>query len=176
MIARLARLIVAVYVLTTAVATRAEAPPPLEYQVKASYIYNFVQFIDWPKDVFDDGKFYVCVSGTNRFGGALDVLAGERVDGREIAIRRLMSSVDARSQSCHVLFLGADDVQSVAPVVAERGLLTIGETHGFTERGGIINLVAVGGNIRFRINHQAARQSGLIVSSRLLNLAMGAER
>ena len=59
-----------------------------------------------------------------------------------------------------------------APMPLERGLLTVGESPGFIERGGIINLVEVDGHIRFQINQKAARQAGLIVSSRLLTLAL----
>ncbi len=56
--------------------------------------------------------------------------------------------------------------------MSEPGLLTVGETPGFLEHGGIINLVEVQGRIRFEINQEAAKRAGLTVSSRLLRLAM----
>jgi len=142
----------------------------LEYQVKASYLYNFMRFIAWPNDVFGgDGKFQLCVMGADRFGSALKALAGERVDGREIVVREVDQSTPARAARCHLLFVAAGT--GAEDLAAERGLLTIGETPGFLARGGIINLVEVQGKIRFEINHTAAQRAGLVVSSRLLDLS-----
>lgn len=146
----------------------------LEYQVKASYLYNFMQFIAWPMDVFDaDGKFNLCVVGAERFGSALDVFPGERLEGREIVIRRLKSATPTQTAHCHLLFIAAgEDDAAFRGVIGERGVLTIGETPGFLERGGIINLVEMQGRIRFQINRQAAHNAGLMMSSRLLDLAL----
>lgn len=149
----------------------AEAPM-LEYQVKASYLYNFARFITWPDDVVGrQGNFNLCIVGAERFGSALDTLAGERVNGQTIALHRLEQAGQARANRCHLLFV-ADGKDGAAAGGPERGLLTIGETPGFLERGGIINLVEVNGRIRFEIRQPAARQAGLVVSSQLLSLAI----
>lgn len=147
---------------------------PLEYQVKASYVYNFVQFITWPSEASaGDGKFNLCVLGAERFGNALDAIAGERIDGREIALRRLERPAQARAGRCHLLYIAAGTSQGDGgDAMSERGLLTIGETPGFLQRGGIINLVEHNGRIRFEINQQAARNAGLVISSRILSLAL----
>ena len=149
------------------------AAPALEYQVKASYLYNFVRFITWPEDTFaNDGKFNLCVVGAELFGGALDEFAGERVEGHTIVVRRLERAAQARPARCHLLFLasgvGQDEPASFS---IERGMLTVGESPGFLTRGGIINLVEVRGRIRFEINQAVAQQAGLVISSRLLSLS-----
>lgn len=145
----------------------------LEYQVKASYLYNFARFITWPEDVVGrQGNFNLCIVGAERFGSALDALAGERLNGHTIAVHRLEQAGQARPARCHLLFVARGrDAGSTGGT--ERGLLTIGETPGFLERGGIINLVEVNGRIRFEIHQPAARQAGLVVSSQLLSLAVG---
>jgi hypothetical protein len=149
----------------------APVPATLEYQVKASYLYNFMRFVSWPEQGLPrDGTFNLCVVGASRFGSGLDALAGEPVDGRSIAVHKLPSVADARSARCQLLF--AADVDGGSPVINEWGLLTVGETPGFLERGGIINLVEVQGRIRFEINQEAAKRAGLTMSSRLLRLAM----
>lgn len=154
-----------------ALAAQAQAPP-LEYQVKASYLYNFVRFITWPEDVFArDNHFNLCVVGAERFGGALDAIPGERVEGREIAIRRIKDVTQARSARCHLLFIAADGQGMRPDTAGARGMLTVGETPGFLEQGGVINLIDAHGRIRFEINQQAARDAGLTISSRLLSLA-----
>ncbi len=142
----------------------------LEYQVKASYLYNFTQFIVWPVDVFDDaGQFKLCIVGAEPFGNALNVFTGERVAGHDIALHRLSSPSQARSLRCHLLFVPGHQPESIA---VQRGLLIVGEAPGFLGRGGIINLVEDRGRIRFEINRQAANEAGLTVSSRILSLAV----
>jgi len=153
-----------------ALAAPAEAPP-LEYQVKASYLYNFVRFVTWPNDAFrGEPKFNFCVVGAERFGSALDSIAGERVDGHEIMVRRLKTPAQAREARCHLLFVAAG-VSDPADMSPARGVLTVGETTGFLKQGGVISLLDANGRIRFQINQQAARDAGLTISSRLLDLA-----
>jgi hypothetical protein len=144
--------------------------PALEYQVKASYLYNFLQFVQWPDESFIDAKFRICVMGAERFGAALDSLNGERVTGREVVVVRV-DELPKKGGGCQVLY-----VAGTAPidVVTERGLLTIGESPGFLARGGVINLVQVGGRVRFEINQDAAQRARLSLSSHLLKLALKA--
>ncbi|MBI3896670.1 MAG: YfiR family protein [Gammaproteobacteria bacterium] len=149
------------------------ADAPLEYQVKASYLYNFMRFIDWPDDAFAaDGAFNLCVSDLSRFGAALDALAGEQIDGHTIHVRSVDSPAAVRATHCHLLFVSAAKEIVWMPLAPERGLLTVGESREFTQHGGIINLLEVQGRIRFQINHPVAERAGLVISSRLLNLAM----
>lgn len=157
--------------LVVAIACAVHAQPPsLDYQVKASYLYNFTQFIEWPADVFAaTGHFNLCVIGLWRFGDALEPLRGERVQGRELVVRTVDSVDQAVVARCHLLFVPAARTRAV-PI--ERGLLTVGETPRFLARGGMVNLVELRGRIRFEINARAAEQAGLGVSSRLLRLAL----
>lgn len=159
--------------LMLAAALPAQTPaPPLEYQVKASYLFNFIRFITWPADVFTgDGKFNLCVVGAERFGNALNAFSGERTEGRTIMVHRLERPAQARASRCHLLFIAVGS--GTGPLGIERGMLTVGETRGFLERGGIINLVETRGHIRFEIDRAAAEEAGLEVSSRLLSLALG---
>jgi hypothetical protein len=147
---------------------------PLEYQVKASYLYNFMRFVTWPKDAFgSDGKFYLCVVDADRFGTAFDAIAGTRVDSHPIVIRRLEDVERAQGTRCHLLFIPAELPQAALPsATPERGRLTVSEVPGFLENGGMINLIQRDGRIRFQINLQAAQGAGLVLSSRLLGLAL----
>lgn len=148
--------------------------PALEYQVKTSYLYNFMQFVVWPKDVFDEGgKFNLCVIAGAPYDSALDTLVSARVDNHEIAVHRFDHPAQAGRVRCHLLFIARDKFDS-APITltAEHGVLTVGDVPGFLERGGIINLVEVRGKIRFEINQQAAQRAGLTISSKLLDLSM----
>ena len=148
------------------------APPPLEYQVKASYIYNLIQFIQWPADSIGD-EFQICVFGAHRFGDALDALEGNRLDDRPLKVRYLRDLAEANS--CQVVFftaaLGQRTPQLLRAAPADN-LLTIGETRSFTDEGGIVGLIKVGGKVKFEINEAAAQRAGLTISAQLLRLAI----
>ena len=62
---------------------------PLEYQVKAAYLYNFTKFVDWPPDSFGEGDpLTICIAGRNPFGSALSTtIAGETLAGRPLRSR-----------------------------------------------------------------------------------------
>jgi hypothetical protein len=49
--------------------------------------------------------------------------------------------------------------------------MTVGESDGFLEQGGMIRLDVEEGKIRFAINLDASEQAGLKISSRMLLLA-----
>ena len=53
-----------------------------------------------------------------------------------------------------------------------RPVLTISEIRGFADAGGAIQLFRDKDRIRFRINRDAARDRGLTLSARLLDLAV----
>src|ERR1700677_4243366 len=72
-----------IVVLALALAVRADEPPR-EYKVKAAFIYNFAQFVDWPVSAFNssDAPFVVAVVGKDPFNGLLEeVVAGKRGGG-----------------------------------------------------------------------------------------------
>ena len=149
-------------------------PTSLEQQVKASYLYNFMQFVVWPEDAFNsDSKFNLCAVAGEEYNATLNALAAENIDGHEISVHRFDQFAQSTGVHCHMLFITRDKYSSAPKDLSgERGVLTIGDAPGFLERGGIINLVEVRGKIRFEINQQAAQQAGLTMSSKLLDLAM----
>jgi len=56
----------------------------LEYEVKAAFLYNFVQFVEWPPEALRAGEpFRLCLAGENPFAGVLErTVAGEQAAGR----------------------------------------------------------------------------------------------
>ena len=149
-------------------------PPSLETQVKATYLYNFIQFVEWPQATWADGDaFPLCVLGNERLGAALDAFGGERVDGHVIRVLRLSTIDEAAPNRCKLVFLprAAGDSAQLLARVPSQGVLTVGEAPNFTGVGGMIGLYEVRGRVQFSINDRAARRAGLVVSSRLLQLA-----
>jgi hypothetical protein len=141
---------------------------PLEYQLKAAYLFNFVKFVEWPSDA-GAGPITICVAGRNPFGNALaETLRGEHVSRRALAAR----VIDMPEPGCHVVFM-PHGVASAVYLRAADGMptLTVGETPGFIAEGGIVNFVAERGTVRFQISPRAAERAELRISSHLLRLA-----
>lgn len=148
--------------------------PTLKAQVKATYLYNFIQFVEWPQAARTHGdEFRLCVLGGDRLGPALDAFDGEIVDGRAIRVRRLSAPEEVAPSQCRLVFLprGSGDAGALLSRLPDHGVLTVGEGADFSSAGGMIRLYEVRGRVQFSINDRAARRAGLVVSSRLLQLA-----
>lgn len=165
----------AIVVLTAAsVQTNADASVADEYQVKASFLYNFTKFVEWPAGVFEssDSPISICVLGQNLFGHVLhETVRGKTVNGRMLVVSGIP---DARSAThCQILFVSSFERMRFGAILGElrTGILTVGETGGFIEAGGIVNLKVDDGKIQIQVNINAAEQAGVHISSKLLSLA-----
>ena len=148
---------------------------PSEYQVKAAFLYHFTRFVEWPASAFDHAgnSIKICVMGQDPFGPAADIIRGNIAQERVIQVTTL-DNMDDPLDGCHVLFLKADvkDTAGVLARIKGRPILTVSDTEGFTDMGGMIKFVTVDNRIRFEINSRAANDSGLHVSSSLMKLAL----
>lgn len=151
------------------------AAPPGEYQVKAVYLYNFGQFVEWPPDSFGtpDEPFVIGVFGADPFGSTLDeVVRGETLGSRPIVVRRFRKVADIGP--CHILFVGRDDanhLRAVVDAVRGRHVLTVTDADGAERDGAIVVLFNQNNRIRMRINLGEARANQLVISSKLLRPA-----
>jgi hypothetical protein len=141
-----------------------------EYQVKAVFLYNFSKFTNWSPS---NDPFVICIIGRDDFHGALErVVEGRDLAGRPYQVER--SDDLSKISGCDILFISESENSRIEEITAEatrQGVLTVGETPGFELRGGIINLVHVGENIRMRINLTTAQNANIEFRSSLLKLA-----
>lgn len=140
---------------------------PLEYQVKAAFLFNFLKFVDWPLPA--DGRPWVIgVLGKDPFMESLeDMVRGKTVNGRSVIVRHFAHPGDVRD--CHILFIPRAEFKRVG-IVLLPGVLTVGEADGFLAAGGVINFVLVDQKVHFEASAQAAKAAGLHVSAQLLHL------
>jgi hypothetical protein len=142
-----------------------------EHDAKAAFVFKLVNFVQWPNGASHD--LGVCFIGADATSDALQHLVlGKSINGKAIVVRRLASTADFKS--CQVIFMGASERSNIASVLERlRGtsVLTVGESDGFDQHGGIVNLLLSGGRIRFEVNPHAAERAHLQISSRLLSLA-----
>lgn len=151
-----------------------EQSVPVEYQVKAAFVNNFIKFIDWPEAVFPDNKtpLIINVVGETPLLEALKTLEDTKVKGHPLSIRSAKGLQDL--DVSHIAFVSFSEKHRVNEILYSlggRNILTVGETEGFCEAGGIINFTRVNDKIHFEINIEAAQKAGLTISSKLLRLA-----
>jgi len=159
-------------VLLFAIPGAGHAQVALEYAIKATYLYKFAPFVEWPPTSFESptAALNICIVGADPFGATLDqAAAGQRAAEHPIAIRRLASP----AAGCQIMFVaGPADV--IAPVLdAIRGtpVLTVTDAPSGASTHGIINFVVEANHVRFDIDDEAAARNGLVISSKLLRLA-----
>jgi hypothetical protein len=146
-----------------------------EYQVKAAYLYNFAKFVEWPGRDFANptAPITLCVLNDQAFGSELNrIVKDKTIAGHPVSVVPVQTT--EQSRSCHILFINsAQDTQArhIIEVLRNTSVLTVGETKGFVENGGIINFVLQDERVQFQVNHKAAKQAGLSISSRLLAVA-----
>jgi hypothetical protein len=145
-----------------------------EYRLKATFLYNFAKFVQWPPESFKDPSepISICILGQNPFGKSLDeAISGKVVDGRALRVREI-SKVDPDCE-CQILFVASSEekrFRSFFQRLKGSGLLTVGET-GLAPDGIVITMKLGGGKVHLEINLAAAECQNLRVSSKLLSLA-----
>jgi hypothetical protein len=150
-------------------------PPSREYQVKAVFLFNFTQFVEWPAEAFPHAgaPLVIGVLGEDPFGGYLDdTVRGETANGRSLIVQRYRGIQEIGD--CQVLFISrseADRLEQIFASLNGRRVLTVGDVEGFTRRGGMIHLAMATGKVRVRINLEAAKAAQLTISSKLLRPA-----
>jgi hypothetical protein len=146
-----------------------------EYQVKAAYLFNFAKFVEWPTGAFrsPNSPLVICVLGLNPFGSDLEgSIAGKTVGGHRLQISNLPHGLDA--SSCQIVFIASSEkgqMREILQSLTGASVLTVSDTSGFTDDGGMINFVLEGERVRFEANVDAAEHAHLRLSARLLTVA-----
>jgi hypothetical protein len=146
-----------------------------EYQLKAVFLFNFAQFVEWPASAFPepDTPLGICILGEDPFGGYLDeTVRGETVANHPLTVRRYRRVNEIKG--CHILFVSRQEQGHLSEILDSlkgHSVLTVSDAERFASRGGMIRFVTDHNRIRLRINLEAARAANLTLSSKLLRPA-----
>ncbi|MEA5114966.1 MAG: YfiR family protein [Geobacteraceae bacterium] len=143
-----------------------------EYQVKAAFIMNFMNFIEWPDNALPADTITIGILGRDPSAGAIDALKGKTVKGRQVIIRHYDDPEEARNAA--LLFISPSEKRALPLIfknLRNRPVLTVGDQQGFARAGVMINMVLVRKKVGFEINLPASHRAGIRISSQLLKLA-----
>ena len=146
-----------------------------EYELKAAMLLNLTRFVEWPASAHADAQdpIVLCILGRDPFGDSLTSLASSQsASGRAVQIRHIANVKEIRG--CHVVYISSSERKDIAQILATlkgNSVLTVGEMAQFAARGGMIQFSLEEKQVRFEVNLEAATESDLKISSRLLVLA-----
>ena len=158
----------------------AAAQEPATYEVKAAFLTNFAKFAEWPPDTLLDGApMTFCVMGDEDVASAIERLKSRHGPGRQFRVLRLKVDIlshrqESALQACHVLYASGIETKLWPVLLAAiegKPLFSVSDSPGFAERGGLAALYVELKRMRFAINVDTMRRSGLHLSAALLSLA-----
>lgn len=145
-----------------------------EDQLKAAFLYNFTQFVEWPSQSFSstNAPIVIAVYGNNPFGNVLEELVkGEVIAGHPLRVK-YFSAKDPIPE-CHVLFISKTntDWDSILKGLRNKNVLAVSDSENFLEKGGMIRFYTSDNKLKFEINLDVAQQEDFKISSKLLKMA-----
>jgi hypothetical protein len=146
-------------------------------QIKSVFIYNLTNFVSWPENNNFDSQsdFHICLLGGDPFKKFIDkAVEGESVNNHPIVVKRYKKLDALNLDDCQILYIDRklfDHLPDIFILTGEKKILTVGDTPGFAEKGGMINLVREKRHIKIEVNLDSVKKSGLKLNSKLLQLA-----
>lgn len=163
-------IVVTFMVATVSVLTPSIQAATREYEIKAGFIYNFLRFVEWPKE---GSSWTVGVLGSDPFEGGLRDFEAKPLSGKSITVRTIADVKDAKA--CQVVYIGPSESSRLKTILAGlKGspVLTISDIPEFADKGGGIGLVTQSNRVRFVVNLDSLKQANLKANARFLNLAI----
>lgn len=157
-------------ILYSAVFLRAEPLP--ENTLKAAYLYNFALLTEWPK-AETSGNFDLCFYRED-LGKATQILQDKAIGNQKINVTHI--SLPDEAKRCRMVFIPeneANNAEKVARRVNGMPVLVIAENASLDNPHIVIQ--REGRKLVFDIRLERAKQSDLMLSSRLLKLARKVE-
>ncbi|WP_114973875.1 YfiR family protein [Rhodoferax ferrireducens] len=146
-----------------------QAPEP---ELKAAILANMLLFVDWPaQGAQAPNRLTVCYLDAGPVAAALSQLDGKVFKGKPLHVVRVEA---ATISGCHALYVSPLDAASlplVVPNLRASGILLVGDSPGYLQRGVMLNLEIDAGRVAFDIDLRSIRHAGLSVSSKVLRLA-----
>jgi hypothetical protein len=144
-----------------------------EYERKLQSALLFARLSEWPLEAFasQDDPFILGVLGENLTAPSIDQLGGRNVSGREVNVVRYAPGDDYTG--AHLLFVGDSERARLATILSNlHGLpvMTTSDMEGFAESGGMFELFAREGKVRFKLNQDAAQASGIKIGIKVVKL------
>jgi hypothetical protein len=148
--------------------TAAIAQPQPPEELKAQIVFRSLLFVEWPGTSLPQGQaLQLCLADEGPLATALEGLAGRRINGHALELRRVRGE---QFGGCHVALVGAG-FDALRAAVADKPVLLVTEAPAMLNLGAMLSLQIEDGRVVFDIGLESARRAGLEISTKLLRLA-----
>lgn len=142
-----------------------------EHDLKAAFIYNFIQFTEWPEGSLKGQVVNLCASSGTLMYMALQAISGKTSQNRTLSLKPIQTTL---LTDCNVLIADHSEQDLFGKIRTELGqtpVLTIIDGTDPGQNQFLIGMNIVDGRITFIIDKTRATALKLSFSSRLLRLA-----
>jgi hypothetical protein len=142
-----------------------------EANLKAVFIYNFINYIDWDT-THPSESFVIGIIGSSAVTKQLILIAHDKTVKNKKIIVKVFDSPE-QITDCQILFIPKEHPFSLQSIleVTDRGTLTVSEEEGYAKEGTAFNFVIRDDKLKFEANLKAINSAGLKAGSQLLKLA-----
>ena len=151
----------------------------LEHQVKATYLYKFANYVEWPANTFPnaDAPVIVGVLNADEIATTLSNLKQVRAAGNRVVEVKILKPGESLND-IQILFIGRQEgvkLKKMLDGIQSQPVLIVTELAGALGMGSTINFVHIDDRIRFEVSVLQTERSGLKISARLLSVAQKIE-
>ena len=140
-------------------------------QAKASFIYNFTKFFDWPQTE-KSGDFVIGVLGSKEVSSNLvKVTTGKKNVTQNIVVK-YFNNYDNVTK-CHVIFIDAFKAEKITGIHNKTGVhcLIISDSQSSIAKGAVIKFVVEGERLKYEFSQGNALKHGLKFHSKIAEMA-----
>ena len=146
-----------------------------EYAIKAAFLYNFLNYIEWPNlhNMSGRVKVRLCVVGKNPFDGALTALEKKVSAEWDLDVEYIATDYQSPAPVCHIAFISDLELEYATAVksLSSSGVLTVSDIKGFARDMGIIEFAKYKDKIKLIINADRLEAADLKASSKLMRIS-----
>ncbi len=165
------------------------SPPPHaapslagEYQIKAAFLYNFANFINWPEPILSEPymNFNICLVGEVPFQKNFDaslqnIKVKKQHDIKVIRYADVEAYTYGQAGLCQILYISESldiNLQEILAIASQYATLTVSEIADFVCNGGMIQLVKKEDKIRLVMAPDQLASARLVPDANLLRLSI----
>jgi len=141
-----------------------------EYQLKAIFLFNFLDFTEWPNNKRNDRT--ICILGNNPFNDYLQELASLAKNNQKTRIKHV--AIISNANDCHILFISRSEtnhLNQILETLDNKPLLTVSDIRSFALKSGMIELSRKSKKTKLIINLNSVNKAGIKLNSNLIDLA-----
>lgn len=156
----------------------AQGPAGLEREVKAAFLYRFIDYVRWPERAFarPDSPIVIGVLADSAMVADLQsVVAGRVVRGHPIVVRAVR---EGDFSGLQVLFIGEQANNRLQRIIrsVDGPVLVVTEAEEGLSQGSVINFVIAERRVRFEVALGPAAARSLTIGSGLLSVAINVRK